>query len=65
MLLCLVSDILDLKMIEQNKFSTRSEQFSPIEVFKFIVSIFKHQADMQKSSLSFEMVRSLKNPEQQ
>ena len=46
MLLCLVNDILDIKMIEQNKFVTRNEQFEPAETFKFIVTIFKHQADM-------------------
>jgi len=41
LLLCLVNDILDLKMIEQNKFIKRIETFRPAQTFKFIIDIFE------------------------
>ena len=33
LLICLVNDILDLKLIEQNRFVTRIEEFDPLETF--------------------------------
>lgn len=41
LLLCLVNDILDLKMIDQDRFVKRDEPFSPSETFKFVAGIFK------------------------
>ena len=41
LLLCLVNDILDLKMIQSNRFVTRQLEFCPTDTFKFIISIFK------------------------
>ena len=40
LLLCLVNDILDLKMIELGRFVTRKEAFNPVDVFNFILSMF-------------------------
>ena len=54
LLLCLVNDILDLKMIEQGKFLTRKQEFNPLDIFKFIESIFSKTAQLQKTSLSFK-----------
>ena len=44
LLLCLVNDMLDLKMIEMDKFVTRMEPFPVIQTFKFILDIFKLQS---------------------
>ena len=41
MLLCLVNDILDLKLIEENKFVAKKELFQPREIFGFISSMFQ------------------------
>lgn len=40
LLLCLVNDILDLKLIEENKFVPKNEVFSPRETFNFITKMF-------------------------
>ena len=40
MLLCLVNDILDLKLIEENKFVAKNEIFSPQDTFNFITNMF-------------------------
>ena len=40
LLLCLVTDILDMKQIEQGKFISQKEEFSPRDVFNFVLSIF-------------------------
>ena len=41
MLLCLVNDILDLKLIEAGKYEPRSEVFDPVSVLNFIIAMFK------------------------
>ena len=56
LLICLVNDILDMKMIEQGKFVTRNQRFNPIDTFKFIMNIFAQQAGMQQTDLSFHIV---------
>ena len=40
LLLCLVNDMLDLKMIEVGRFVQRKEKFEADKVFKFILDIF-------------------------
>ena len=40
LLICLVNDILDLKMLDQNKFEAKITEFSPNETFKFVLNIF-------------------------
>ena len=64
MLLCLVNDILDLKLIEENKFVSKNELFSPRETFKFITNMFAPQVEMQNSTLSFTEMEKLTEPGQ-
>ena len=40
LLLCLINDVLDLKMIEQGVFVARRQVFSPKETFDFILNIY-------------------------
>jgi signal transduction histidine kinase len=40
LLLHLVNDILDIKMIDQNKFIRKYEEFDPAETLKFVKKIF-------------------------
>ena len=40
LLICLVNDILDMKMIDEDKFVTRQEAFNPTKTFKFMLSVF-------------------------
>ena len=41
MLLSLVNDVLDLKMIEQDKYAPKLERFKPKETLEFIVAMFQ------------------------
>ena len=43
LLLCLVNDILDLKLIEEDKFVPKNEIFSPRDTFNFITTMFEPQ----------------------
>ena len=43
MLLSLVNDILDLKMIEQDKYDQKFESFDPTKTLEFIVAMFEPQ----------------------
>lgn len=54
LLLSLVNDILDHKLIEEGKFVTKIEIFSPKDTFQFIMNMFKPQVEMQKSKISFQ-----------
>ena len=56
MLLCLVNDLLDIKLIENDRFQPRFIKFSPIQAFEFVVEIFKPHATMQKTSMSIAVV---------
>ena len=40
LLLCLVNDLLDLKMIEQGVFTDQVAKFKPLETFDFLIDIF-------------------------
>ena len=40
LLLCLVNDLLDLKMIEQGLFTDQIAKFKPLETFDFLIDIF-------------------------
>ena len=40
MLVCLVNDILDRKLIEMGSFSKKLEEFNPKQIFNFIVQMF-------------------------
>ena len=53
LLLCLVNDILDMKMIDEDQFVTRHEEFDPTATLNFIVSMFAQTAEMQDTQLTF------------
>lgn len=40
LLICLVNDILDLKLLDQNKLQQKITEFNPNETFKFVMNIF-------------------------
>lgn len=40
MLLCIVNSVIDLKMIEADKFQCLGEEFSPLDTFRFVISMF-------------------------
>ena len=44
LLLCLVNDMLDLKMIEMGEFVSRREPFKVGKTFQFILDIFRLQS---------------------
>ena len=47
LLLCLVNDVLDIKMIQSQKFEPKVEKFNPVkDVLEFIVAMFNPQAEM-------------------
>ena len=58
MLLCLVNDVLDIKQIGLSKFEPKLSEFSPLGTLEFILAMFKPQAEMQGTQLSFETVSS-------
>ena len=47
LLICLVNDILDLKMVQKGQFVPKNEVFSLREAIKFVLSIFSQQAQIQ------------------
>lgn len=57
LLVCLVNDILDHKLIEQGKFRQRLITFKPIDTLQFVVNMFKNQADLLNIDLSFHVVQ--------
>ena len=57
LLLCLVNDVLDIKMIQSQKFQTKVEKFNPVkDVLEFIVAMFNPQAQMQQTLVTYEVV---------
>ena len=46
LLLCLVNDVLDMKMIEQGKYSSKLEIFNPKNILEFIIDMFQAQTKM-------------------
>ena len=58
MSLCLVNDLLDIKMIEQNKFQAKEEKFVPQQLFEFIVNMFAVEAAFSKTKISFKSVNA-------
>ena len=41
LLLCLINDLLDSKMIQQGLYRHQAMKFSPVETFKFIIDVFQ------------------------
>jgi hypothetical protein len=58
MLLSLVNDMLDMKLIQHNKFTPKKDHFNPVEVLNFITAMFQLEADMMKTSLSYQIVKA-------
>jgi len=56
LLLSLVNDVLDLKMIQHGQFTAKFEHFNPAEILDFILAMFKPQAGMQGTQLGYETV---------
>ena len=46
LLICLVNDILDLKKIEEDKYTKKMEIFSPFKTFDFIANMFTSQVEI-------------------
>ena len=44
LLLCQVTDMLDLILLDQGKYRERKETFSPYKAFNFVLDIFAKQA---------------------
>ena len=59
LLLCLVNDILDFKLIEEEKFLAKEEVFSPKSTLEFIANMFSPQSEMQNTKLQIETLPSL------
>ena len=52
LLLCLINDSLDMRLIEQGKFRERKELFSPTATLQFIENMFAPQVKMNETTLS-------------
>ena len=52
LLLCLVNDVLDIKLIKSGKFETKISIFEPIKTLRFIEDMFKPQAIIQNVTVS-------------
>ena len=58
MLLSLVNDMLDMKLIQHNQFCVRKEPFSPLEVLKFVTAMFKIEEKFVKTQISYNTVKA-------
>ena len=56
LLLGSLNDLLDLKLIEENKFVPKKEIFSPSETFTFILTMFAPVIEIQNCKLDFLIV---------
>ena len=62
MMICLLSDITDCKLIRMGQFKQRLERFDPNESFKFIKKMFSSQADMSNTDLTFHVIKAPLTP---
>ena len=56
LLLCLVNDVLDLKLIKMDKYQSKIESFKPTDTLEFIKAMFRPQAEMQNCKISYQTV---------
>ena len=56
LLLSMVNDVLDIKLIESGNFTPKFETFNPLQTLQFIKDIFSPQTEMQKTTLNFKTV---------
>ena len=52
LLLCLVNDVLDMKLIEVGKFEPKLSVFEPAKILTFIEDMFRPQAKIQNCKVS-------------
>ena len=60
LVLCFANDILDLQLLEENKFFPKKEIFAPEETLKFVIDLFRPMANFQRSTVNY---RALGLPE--
>ena len=56
LLLCLVNDVLDIKMIEQGQFKTKTEAFCIKNILSFTVAMFYPQSKAQSTTVSAQTI---------
>ena len=56
LLLCQVTDMLDLIQLDQGKFRVRWETFSPRDAFHFVLNMFTKQSQIQSSGLELQEI---------
>ena len=56
LLLSLVNDMVDLKLIKENQFTINTDIFSPLESIRFVQEIFDHSAQENKLKLTIKTV---------
>ena len=59
MLLSLVNDMIDLKLVKENRLETHIKTFNPTKVIEFVISLLQVQAVGQNISLVFKTVHHL------
>ena len=62
LLLCLVNDQLDLRMIDLNQFEIKNEKFAPAETFNFILYMFAPQVKLVNTKIQFQSFAQLQKP---
>ncbi len=58
MLLTLVDGMLDMRLIQQGKFRINKNRFNPVEILKFVTSMFSLEANMIKTKISCHTVKA-------
>ena len=53
LLICSLSDAIDLQAITSERFLSQQTTFSPVEVIEFVVGMFSTQTEMQRNTLTF------------
>ena len=59
LLLCLVNNMLDLKLIEEGKFKPKREIFKLKDTLDFILAMFQPQIKLVNSTLSFTIAEEI------
>ena len=62
MLICLISDLTDFRLIEQGSFKRRIEEFDPMVSFEFIVGMMSSHVEVNNLYLSFRVLTAPLKP---
>ena len=65
LLICILSDIMDCRLIEKGYFKKRRENFNPVESIKFIVSMLTSHAEVHNTSLNYRALKAPLTPNSQ